>query len=78
VRSTGLLHRDGLSCRCWPTIIIAALGANSRALPDLTYGNATGLPWSWNYGDGVARHPTALYEILGSQRSLQSCMGHIS
>jgi prolipoprotein diacylglyceryltransferase len=34
-------------------------------LEDLTYGAPTTLPWGWNYGDGVPRHPTALYEILG-------------
>jgi phosphatidylglycerol---prolipoprotein diacylglyceryl transferase len=25
----------------------------------------TTLPWGWDYGDGLARHPIAVYEILG-------------
>jgi phosphatidylglycerol---prolipoprotein diacylglyceryl transferase len=31
---------------------------------DRTYGIATNLPWGIDLGDGVMRHPTALYEIL--------------
>lgn len=31
---------------------------------DLTYGTPTTLPWAWDYGDGVPRHPVSLYEIL--------------
>jgi len=31
-------------------------------LEDQTHGLATGLPWGVDFGDGVARHPTQLYE----------------
>ena len=33
-------------------------------LEDATYGTATTLPWGINSGDGIARRPTNLYEIL--------------
>jgi len=56
---------DGFVLPLLAAIIIGRIGCQLSGLPDLTYGNATGLPWGWNYGDGVARHPTALYEILG-------------
>jgi prolipoprotein diacylglyceryltransferase len=52
----------------WPLIIailIGRLGCQLSGLQDLTYGDPTTLPWGWNYGDGVPRHPTALYEMLG-------------
>ena len=29
----------------------------------MTYGTATTLPWAVDFGDGVPRHPTQLYEI---------------
>jgi prolipoprotein diacylglyceryltransferase len=31
---------------------------------DLTFGSPTTLPWAWDYGDGVGRHPAAAYEIV--------------
>src|SRR6266478_1360743 len=31
---------------------------------DHTAGGATALPWGVNFGDGVTRHPTQLYEIM--------------
>ncbi|MBZ0088792.1 MAG: prolipoprotein diacylglyceryl transferase, partial [Thermoanaerobaculia bacterium] len=33
-------------------------------LGDRTYGDPTALPWGIDFGDGVRRHPTQLYEIL--------------
>lgn len=56
---------DGFVVPLVAAIIIGRIGCQLSGLWDLTYGNATSLPWGWNYGDGVARHPTALYEILG-------------
>ncbi|WP_313954479.1 prolipoprotein diacylglyceryl transferase family protein [Aulosira sp. FACHB-615] len=35
-----------------------------RLLCDRTYGIATTLPWSVDFGDGILRHPTQLYEIF--------------
>ncbi|MFD1469662.1 prolipoprotein diacylglyceryl transferase [Hymenobacter caeli] len=43
---------------------IGRVGCFLSGLEDGTYGTATALPWGINFGDGVARHPTNLYEIL--------------
>jgi prolipoprotein diacylglyceryltransferase len=43
---------------------IGRIGCFLSGLPDGTYGAATSLPWGVNLGDGVSRHPTALYESL--------------
>ena len=43
---------------------IGRLGCFFSGLEDGTYGTATTLPWGINFGDGIARHPTNLYEIL--------------
>ena len=44
-------------------IAIGRIGCFLSGLTDRTYGLATGLPWGVDFGDGVARHPTQLYEI---------------
>jgi len=46
-------------------MIIGRIGCQLSTVTDQTYGNATSAPWAWDYGDGVPRHPTSLYEILG-------------
>lgn len=45
-------------------IAIGRIGCLLSGLPDGTYGTATTLPWGIDFGDGIARHPTALYESL--------------
>ncbi|GAB3573660.1 prolipoprotein diacylglyceryl transferase [Hymenobacter daeguensis] len=45
-------------------LAIGRLGCFFSGLEDGTYGNGTALPWGINFGDGVRRHPTNLYEIL--------------
>ncbi|UYZ63782.1 prolipoprotein diacylglyceryl transferase [Hymenobacter weizhouensis] len=42
---------------------IGRLGCHLSGLEDGTFGTATALPWGIDFGDGVARHPTNLYEI---------------
>lgn len=42
---------------------IGRIGCFLSGLADHTYGNATTLPWAVDFGDGVPRHPTQLYEI---------------
>ncbi len=42
---------------------IGRIGCFLEGLPDHTYGIATSLPWGVDFGDGVHRHPTQLYEI---------------
>ncbi|MGB3297002.1 MAG: prolipoprotein diacylglyceryl transferase family protein [Phormidesmis sp.] len=46
----------------WGTAI-GRVGCFLTGLSDRTYGTATSLPWGVDFGDGVARHPTQLYEI---------------
>jgi prolipoprotein diacylglyceryltransferase len=43
---------------------IGRIGCFLGGLPDRTYGVATSLPWGVDFGDGVSRHPTQLYEAL--------------
>lgn len=45
-------------------LMIGRLGCQFSDLNDLTYGIATQLPWGWNYGDNIPRHPVGLYEII--------------
>jgi prolipoprotein diacylglyceryltransferase len=45
-------------------IAIGRIGCFLSGLEDESYGVATGLPWGVNFGDGIARHPTQLYEII--------------
>jgi len=44
-------------------IAIGRIGCFLTGLSDNTYGTATNLPWAINFGDGIPRHPTQLYEI---------------
>lgn len=45
-------------------MVIGRTGCFLAGLEDGTYGVASNLPWAINFGDGVSRHPTNLYEIL--------------
>ena len=45
-------------------LAVGRLGCFFSGLEDGTYGTATTLPWGINFGDGIRRHPTNLYEIL--------------
>lgn len=45
-------------------IAIGRIGCFLAGLPDRTYGVATMLPWGVDLGDGVMRHPTAIYESI--------------
>ena len=44
-------------------IAIGRIGCFLTGLADHTYGTATSLPWGIDFGDGIRRHPTQLYEI---------------
>jgi phosphatidylglycerol---prolipoprotein diacylglyceryl transferase len=43
-------------------IAIGRVGCFLTGLSDQTYGSPTSLPWGVNFGDGIPRHPTQLYE----------------
>jgi phosphatidylglycerol:prolipoprotein diacylglycerol transferase len=45
-------------------IAIGRIGCFLSGLEDQSYGIPTALPWGVDLGDGIARHPTQLYEIL--------------
>jgi phosphatidylglycerol---prolipoprotein diacylglyceryl transferase len=44
-------------------LVVGRLGCLAAGLVDETFGLPTALPWGWDFGDGVLRHPTPLYEI---------------
>ncbi|TDN40427.1 diacylglyceryl transferase [Hymenobacter sp. UV11] len=44
-------------------LAIGRLGCHFSGLTDGTFGTATRLPWGIDFGDGIHRHPTNLYEI---------------
>jgi phosphatidylglycerol---prolipoprotein diacylglyceryl transferase len=43
---------------------LGRIGCFLSGLPDGTYGTVTTLPWGIDFGDGVLRHPVAIYETL--------------
>ena len=45
-------------------IAVGRIGCFIAGLGDDTYGKQTSLPWGVNFGDGIPRHPTQLYEVL--------------
>ena len=44
--------------------IIGRMGCFLAGLNDGTYGIATTLPWGIDFGDGITRHPTQIYDML--------------
>ena len=51
----------------YPLMIATAIGRIGcflTGLSDQTYGIATNLPWGVDFGDGISRHPTQIYEII--------------
>jgi phosphatidylglycerol:prolipoprotein diacylglycerol transferase len=45
-------------------IIIGRIGCAIAGVKDGTVGIPSDLPWAFDQGDGIARHPTAIYEII--------------
>jgi prolipoprotein diacylglyceryltransferase len=45
-------------------IMIGRVGCFLTGVSDRTVGLPCSLPWCFNQGDGIPRHPTSLYEIL--------------
>lgn len=41
-------------------LMIGRLGCQLSGTWDEAYGIPTSLPWGWEYGDGIPRHPTGL------------------
>lgn len=45
-------------------MVIGRVGCLQAGIEDYTFGTPTSLPWGMDLGDGISRHPTALYEII--------------
>lgn len=45
-------------------LMIGRVGCFLAGLEDGTFGTPSNLPWAIDFGDGVPRHPTQLYEIV--------------
>lgn len=45
-------------------LMIGRVGCFVAGLEDGTFGVPTSLPWGIDFGDGIPRHPTQLYEII--------------
>jgi prolipoprotein diacylglyceryltransferase len=57
-------------------LAIGRVGCFIAGLHDDTYGVPTALPWGVDFGDGIPRHPTQLYEI-GFVLALGAVLAHI-
>lgn len=55
---------DGFIFPLTIAIIIGRTGCYLAGLHDGTYGIATNLPWGVDFGDGILRHPTQIYDQL--------------
>jgi prolipoprotein diacylglyceryltransferase len=64
-RRIGVTRRTGdlFALPLCAAIAIGRVGCFLSGLGDHTFGVATTLPWGVDFGDGVHRHPTQLYEI---------------
>jgi phosphatidylglycerol:prolipoprotein diacylglycerol transferase len=58
--STGVVYVVPLSIG----MVLGRIGCQFSGLYDMTYGAPTALPWAWDFGDGIGRHPAPLYESL--------------
>lgn len=45
-------------------LIVGRMGCYLAGLNDGTFGVATTLPWGIDFGDGISRHPTQIYDML--------------
>lgn len=60
------IHRSTGDAFVMPLVVgiaIGRIGCFLAGLHDDTFGVATEMPWGVNFGDGVKRHPTQLYDI---------------
>lgn len=45
-------------------MVIGRIGCFVTGFHDRTYGMPADLPWAFDFGDGIRRHPSQIYEIL--------------
>ena len=75
---TGIRHSTG-DTFVGPILLglcIGRIGCFLAGLHDGTFGIPTTLPWGVDFGDGVGRHPTQLYEIIFALL-LWACLAHL-
>ncbi len=65
-RRIGLTERTGdlFAVPLCVGMAFGRIGCFLTGLGDDTYGTPTSLPWGVNFGDGIPRHPTQLYDII--------------
>jgi phosphatidylglycerol---prolipoprotein diacylglyceryl transferase len=65
-RATGITGSTGLIfVPTFATLVtVGRIGCALSGLEDHTYGLPTALPWGHDFGDGIPRHPVAVYESL--------------
>ncbi len=56
--STGLIFVPAFAT----SVAVGRWGCYFAGMEDQTYGTPTSLPWGHDFGDGILRHPVALYE----------------
>ena len=65
-RSMGIRERSGdlFAVPICVGVATGRIGCFLTGLPDHTFGTPTELPWGVDFGDGIARHPAQLYELV--------------
>jgi phosphatidylglycerol:prolipoprotein diacylglycerol transferase len=65
-KQLGIAHRTGdlFAVPLCIGISVGRIGCFLTGTDDHTSGVATSLPWGVNFGDGISRHPTQLYESI--------------
>ena len=59
-QSTGLIFVPAFC----GSLIIGRVGCFFSGLSDHTHGRVSDMPWAYDYGDGLLRHPVQLYESI--------------
>ena len=62
-KAAGITVKTG-DAICVPVAAALAVGRLACLVGGCCYGVATTLPWAMDFGDGVRRHPTQLYEFV--------------
>lgn len=73
-RSTGLIFVTAFAT----SIAVGRIGCLLAGLDDQTYGVPTSTAWGWDFGDGIPRHPVALYESLAMAGFLACALAAIA
>jgi phosphatidylglycerol---prolipoprotein diacylglyceryl transferase len=68
--STGLIFVPAFAT----TVIVGRWGCFFAGLEDKTYGTPTAVPWAYDFGDGILRHPVQLYESFAMHAFLIAAM----